>query len=59
MITNSINTGKRPFYNMAEFLCDFESDVVNLPTNRGVGSTATVIENGNVYVFNSYGHWVL
>lgn len=59
MITSSINTGKKSFYNMAEFLCDFESDVANLPINRGVGSKAFVIENGNVYVFNSYSQWVL
>ena len=59
MITNGINAGKRPFYNMASFLCDFQSDVANLPLNRGVGSIARVIENGNVYIFNTQKQWIL
>lgn len=59
MITVGINTGKKPFYNAASFICDFQSDVVNLPKNRGVGSTAKVIENGNFYIFNSNKEWVL
>lgn len=59
MITVGVNTGKKPFYNMAEYLCDYQSDVANLPTNRGPGSKATVIENGNVYVLNAEHQWIL
>lgn len=53
MITVSVNTGKRPFYNASIFLCDFKSDVANLPTNKGAGSKAKVIETGEWYVLNS------
>ena len=59
MITIGVNTGKKPFYNAASFICDFQSDVANLPTNRGVGSTAKVLENGNFYILNSNKEWIL
>lgn len=59
MITVGTNRTNKPFYNMAEFLCDFETDVANLPTHRGVGSRAKVIENGNVYILNSQKQWTL
>lgn len=59
MITVSVNTGKRPFYNASIFLCDFKSDVANLPTNKGAGSKAKVIETGEWYVLNSQHQWVL
>lgn len=59
MITVGKNRSNKPFYNMAEFLCDFETDVANLPTNRGAGSTAKVIETGNVYMLNNLHQWVL
>lgn len=59
MITIGVNTGKKPFYNAASFICDFQSDVANLPTNRGVGSTAKVLENGNFYILNSEKQWIL
>ena len=59
MITVGVNTGKKPFYNAASFICDFQSDVENLPTNRGTGSTAKVLENGNFYILNSNKEWIL
>ena len=59
MITVGTNRTNKPFYNMAEFLCDFETDVANLPTHRGAGSRAKVIENGNVYVLNGQKQWIL
>lgn len=59
MITIGVNTGKKPFYNAASFICDFQSDVENLPTNRGTGSTAKVLENGNFYILNSNKEWIL
>lgn len=58
MITTSINRGKRPFYNVAEFICDYQSDVANLPTHKGPGSVAYVVENGNKYVLNSQHQWI-
>lgn len=32
MITTGVNRSNKPFYNMGEYLCDYESDVANLPT---------------------------
>lgn len=51
------------FSNYAEFLCDNESDVQNLPSYKGtdacsIGSRATVLETKNVYILGSDG-WVL
>jgi hypothetical protein len=59
MITAGRNTGKQPFYNMGTYICDYEADVPNLPTGKSAGSTATVVETGNVYMLNSYHQWVL
>lgn len=50
--------GKNPFYNAKEFLCDYEADVANLPTDCGVGSIARVIETSNIYMFNGAGEWI-
>lgn len=58
MITVGTNRSNKPFYNMAEFLCDYESDIADLPTNRGPGSTARVVESGNVYVLNNNHEWI-
>ena len=53
MITVGKNMDNKAIYGTVKFLCDYQSDVANLPTNRGPGSEATVIENGNVYVLNA------
>lgn len=58
MITVGTNRSNKPFYNMAEFLCDYESDIADLPTNRGPGSTARVVESGNIYVLNNNHEWI-
>lgn len=58
MITTGVNRSNKPFYNMAEFLCDFESDIKDLPTNRGPGSIAKVVETGNIYILNNNHEWV-
>jgi hypothetical protein len=59
MITASTNNIRKTFYNMAEFLCDYQSDVADLPTDCGVGSKAFVIENSNVYILNGSKIWIL
>jgi hypothetical protein len=59
MITVGKHTGTNPFYNMGIYICDYESDVADLPTDKSAGSTATVVATGNVYILNSYGVWVL
>lgn len=58
-IKRGINRSHRPFYNMAEFLCDYETDVASLPTSCGPGSEAKVVENGNFYILNNQHQWVL
>ena len=58
-IKRGINRSHRPFYNMAEFLCDYETDVASLPTSCGPGSEAKVVENGNLYILNNQHQWVL
>ena len=40
-----------------EFVCDYESDVADLPTDCAAGSTAFVIENGSARMLNSAGEW--
>lgn len=44
-----------------KFICDTEADVAKLQTehpNCGAGSTALVVETGNVYMVNASGNWV-
>ena len=43
-IKRGVNRSGKPFYNMAEFLCDYDTDVASLPTSCGPGSTAKVVE---------------
>jgi hypothetical protein len=59
MITVGKNTANKIIYGTVHFLCDYQSDVANLPTNRKPGSSAYVIENGNRYIFNSNHEWIL
>ena len=59
MITVGKNTDNKALYGTVKFLCDYQSDVANLPNNRKPGSTAYVIENGNRYILNSNKEWVL
>lgn len=59
MIHTGINRGNKTFYGTSDFLCDYVSDVANLPTNRKPGSRAFVIENGRQYILNSAKQWIL
>lgn len=59
MITVGKNTTNKVLYGTVHFLCDYQSDVANLPKNRRPGSSAYVIENGNQYIFNSNHEWIL
>ena len=51
--------------NHHEYICDFLSDLTNLPTavtdqNKcDFGSTAIVIEDGSVWILNSGNEWVI
>lgn len=45
-------------FDTAEFVIDITSDVQELPTNIGWGSTAICVETGNVYILDSTQTWV-
>lgn len=59
--------GKRDMsYNYSEFICDYESDIQNLPTskNKGkdgvtcsIGSKALVIDSKKIYILNNSNEW--
>lgn len=40
-----------------KFVCDTEADIVDLPS-CSIGSMATIINTGDVYVVNGNGKWV-
>lgn len=45
-------------YDLKEFVLDTAADVDNLPRNVAMGSSAFVIETGDVYMMNGNGEWV-
>lgn len=47
------------YVNGKVFICDTESDVENLPTNRTPGCVAKVASTSNIYILNSSGKWIL
>jgi len=55
---NTISENGNVTYGLTEFVCDFESDIAQLPTNLPAGSSAIVIETGKAYMLNSLGKWV-
>ena len=59
MITVGKNTDNKALYGTVKFLCDYQSDVANLPNNRKPGSTAYVIKNGNRNTLKSNKEWEL
>lgn len=52
----------KPF-NYAEFLCDTENDIENLPTNEkgkcAIGSRAFVISSNGEYILSPKNKWVI
>lgn len=50
--------GKSHLYR--EFICDYESDIQDLPTDRekiSVGSKALIVETKKVYILNNVREW--
>lgn len=46
-------------YDVIQFTCDTLDDLKNLPTQGvGMGSTAIVISNAEIYMKNSEGQWI-
>ena len=45
-------------YNLKDYVVDTAAEVNLLPTNCAMGSSAFVIETGDLYMLNSSGKWV-
>lgn len=45
-------------YNLKEFVVDTEADIKLLPLDCAMGSTAFVINTGDVYMLNGKKEWV-
>ena len=45
-------------FGVNEYVCDYASDIINLPTSPSAGSSAMCIENGKVFMFNGESKWV-
>lgn len=55
---NPISVNGKPVYGINEYVCDFETDVQKLPIGCATGSTAYVIETGNIYIIDGFKKWV-
>lgn len=55
---NMTSVNGKVAYDVCEFICDYESDVANLPKDKTVGSSALVLETLNIYMINGEGQWV-
>lgn len=53
-----LSTNGKKGYNLYEYICDFTTDIANLPIDCSTGSTAFVIETSEVYMINSKKKWV-
>ena len=51
-------TSGRITYGLKEYVVDSPTDIDSLPKDDAMGSTAFVIETGDVYMLNGYGEWV-
>lgn len=54
---NVMSVNGKPVYNLYEFVCDETDDVENLPMCCATGSTAYVIETGDVYILDGLKKW--
>lgn len=48
----------RPAYNLMEYVVDTEDDIKSLPKEVAMGSSAFVINTGEVYMLNGKKEWV-
>ena len=55
---STMSTAGRIHYDVCDLICDYETDVENLPNDKAVGSTALVLETSNLYMINSEGQWI-
>lgn len=45
-------------YNILKYIVDKVNDIPNLPLNGAMGSTAEVIETGEIFILNGEKQWV-
>ena len=57
MIIATSNSG-HTMYGLKEYIIDKKIDLLNLPIDVPMGSTAFCIEDSTVYMINSSGEWV-
>lgn len=48
----------RPAYNLMEYVIDTEDDIKSLPKEVAMGSTAFIIDTGDVVMLNGKKEWV-
>lgn len=58
MINIMSQSGKTTAY-LKEFVIDTVADVIDLPTDVPMGSSALCIQNGDVYIFGGDDKWYL
>lgn len=56
-MTSLLSVNGKTAYGICEYVCDKEEDIETLP-KAPMGSTAFVIETGDVYMINSSKEWV-
>jgi hypothetical protein len=58
-MVSTMSNGNKKAYGVAEYVCDTEDDIKDLPSSGcAPGSAAFVISTGTVYMMNSKGEWV-
>ena len=55
---NPLSVNGKPVANIREYICDSADDVEKLPTGAAPGSTAYVIETGDIYILSGLKKWV-
>lgn len=57
-MVNTVTWSGNRTYNVNHYVVDYENEVDQLPKDCAMGSTATVIATGALYIFNSKKQWV-
>lgn len=52
-----IRNNNKYIYNLAEIICDLESDVVSIPTTFSPGSKVFVVDSSSYYMLNASKEW--
>ena len=58
-MVNTLSINGKPIYGINEYICDEEADLEDLNNSDCLpGSTAYIIETGNVYILSGKIEWV-